>query len=143
MEDRYLFRGKIADDDGEKMEGAWVTGFLFVGPYLSFISCWKDGLGRKSHRVDPKTVGQCTGQRDRNGKLIFAGDRLSDGEAAFIVFWDRYRWAVRLSGSAIAEDGLDLWSEDCSVAGNIHDDPELAEPKIPGEERKRCGAGDD
>lgn len=54
MEDRYLFKGK------EKDSGEWVTWNIFSGLY--------------GHDIDPSTICQCTGLRDKNGNLIWEND---------------------------------------------------------------------
>lgn len=73
MNDRYTFRGKRIDN-GEWVEGVYAYGYI--------ISDAQDaggfGSAREVHcnayKVIPYTAGQCTGLRDKNGKLIFEGD---------------------------------------------------------------------
>lgn len=74
MEMRYLFKGKRIDN------GEWVEG------YLSYPFCTEKG--NESHYfyakdsldffcrcvVDASTVCQCTGLKDKNGKLIWEND---------------------------------------------------------------------
>lgn len=54
MEDRYLFRAKRVDD------GKWVVWNIFSGLY---------GVD-----IDKSTICQCTGLKDKNGKLIWEND---------------------------------------------------------------------
>ena len=80
MEDRYLFRGKRIDN------GEWETGSLVALPDGKFEIANKcidpqdsDPMWRKCviiHNVDPSTICQCTGLKDKNGNLIWENDFL-------------------------------------------------------------------
>jgi len=74
MKDRVLFRGKRIDG------GGWTTGLLCdfsheMGGNKLIAATIKCRPG-DSREVDPETIGQCTGLRDKNGVLIFEGDIL-------------------------------------------------------------------
>ena len=131
-----LHRGK------EINTGLWMRGYYV---------CLHDSKGNVSHRiynayaetdcgdfypdwfeVDPDTVGECTGLRDKNGKLIFEGD--------IVLFkWDKEydycHFIEFVDGEFLATPALsleNLWSiricgenEKFTVIGNIHDNPEL------------------
>lgn len=60
-----LFRGK------NKFTGKWCEGFLVKTGDHFRISTQNDLI---SFGVDPATVGQYTGLKDKNGKMIFEGD---------------------------------------------------------------------
>ena len=64
-----LYRGKRIDN-GEWVEG-YLTGALSGGFWIDESTKLGVPIIRK---VDPDTVGECTGLRDKNGKLIFEGD---------------------------------------------------------------------
>lgn len=81
MENRYLYKAKRLDN------GEWVIGYLAVIGKKNVIAeeCAKTYYcpdteefrhGNKIHEVNPKTICQCTGLKDKNGKIIFENDIL-------------------------------------------------------------------
>ena len=115
-----LFRGK------RLYNGEWVEGnyWEFCGDHNIMVpgNC----IGS---RVDPSTVGQYTGLKDKNGERIFEGDVLTvDGEDGFFVLEfqeDTARFVM--DGDSIVVDFDNFWSYEVEVMGNIHDNPEYLE----------------
>lgn len=73
MEDRYVFRGKRTDN------GEWAEGFPFLVNDVSYIlphhntgqPIHIDNLLSTSVEVSKSTICQCTGLKDKNGRLIW------------------------------------------------------------------------
>ena len=118
MKDRYLFKAKRVDN------GEWVVGYYqycYAG-YTHLISNL-DG----NYEVIPETICQCTGLKDKNGELIFEGDRfygLDIGSSEiFVCEWDNEEGCYMFS-SEDSENGIfnpREASEHLEHCGNIHD----------------------
>ena len=139
MNDRYLFRAKRIDN-GEWVEGYYVRGLdmyenevhLIFEPTTIFYSHGEtDGFVE----VDPSTICQCAGLRDKNGKLIYEKNivRDEDGSVGIVEFgvWNYYsigfyiRW---LSGNAkYYRNELGYWAPKVEIIGSAFDNPELLE----------------
>lgn len=135
MQERYLYRGKRIDN------GEWVEGFYFcmIHPdgrhtHHFIIPLGTDlSLGTPIEKiqveVDPSTICQCTGLKDKNGKPIWENDIVKCGSTT-VVIWDEHfagwcltkkRWMFpHFFGEAQSP-------EDCEVIGNKLDNPELLE----------------
>lgn len=129
MEDRYLFKAKRLDNHD------WILGFLSVHKTGKYFIRPIGGSALSSEEVDPTTICQCAGLKDKNGKLIWENDIVRDDNGnIYKAFWqDRY---YQFSWICVKSDKLpigakwDFWSirnYEIEVIGNIFDNPELLE----------------
>lgn len=129
MEDRYLFKAKRLDTHD------WILGFLSMHKTGKYFIRPIGGSASSSEEVEKNTICQCTGLKDRNGKLIWENDVLrvfwQDNEAQCEeiaqVTWDKFGYYPWLDEYYC--DGCDLFNEvrDIEVIGNIFDNKELLE----------------
>lgn len=133
MKREILFRGK------DKVTKRWVYGDYTHNEGLNthYISRNVNNTSRKVWEVDPDTIGQYTGLKDKNGKKIFEGDIVhikGDGFDGKEFGVDYHRVVTFHDGTiclSVGEvfhtpindyvHGLDDWD----VVGNITDTPEL------------------
>ena len=134
MEDRFLFRAKRKDN------GEWIFGNLIQtddGVYI--IQNYVPQHLIKNYEVDQSTVCQCTGLKDKNGKLIWENDIIEckdekhnfqtqiewDAYCAGFIFQDTETSVVGLD--AITANGLYSVSK---VVSNIFGNQELLEVRL-------------
>lgn len=124
------FRGKRVDN------GEWVYGYFAIDKdtksnciieriYWDCEGCSDQAL---YYEVDPNTIGQYTGLKDKNSKEIYEGDIYHQGDRNILYvveythdcsFMGRQ---IRTKGSRV---GLAYWQDRIEVIGNIYDNPEL------------------
>lgn len=126
MNERYLFRGKRKDGQG------WIEGDLVHTRTTTQGTVTEIYTLDMSYEVDPETVGQCTGLKDENGKLIFEGD-IVKGLFNFgleimsvCTFKDgAFGLTAKQCGAYHFSAFTSLWEVQYEVIGNIHDNPNL------------------
>ena len=134
-----LFRGKRIDN-GEWVEGAFlndIDGAFCICPAVSDISYGDSGNRMRIgcwYKVDPSTVGQYTGLKDKNGKRIFDGDiakvlQGKDKDIAYVGFENGAFMLYPKTGNIYERTLWSYWYNDWDVEiiGNITDNPELLE----------------
>ena len=144
IQDRYLFKAKRIKD------AQWIEGYLiysFTG--VPFIITEYDHILALVARdeIDPETICQCTGLKDKNGNLIWENDIV---KKEFYTDYDAYANSEKYIGVMRYEDGgwwvktqmdvgqilvrsiIDVLAfskdvEHFEVLGNVVDNPELLE----------------
>ena len=129
MEDRYLFKGKRLDN------GVWVQGYLFGIWEKRYILWGMTNDIPNMIEVDPSTICQCTGLKDKNGNLIWENDimvaRLDEDypedETYIRILWCGNGFCSIENGSKDIAPIDKFDTEHFEVCGNIFDSPELLE----------------
>ena len=133
MEDRYLFKAKHFEE--------WHIGNIVKEPDGLYIRDIKENV--MAYIDDESTICQCTGLKDKNGKLIWENDILHNGNY-FVVKWNApcARFDIVLNNSHNIPMGkwepmICDWktndfkeykkSIDYEVIGNVFDNKELLE----------------
>lgn len=145
MEDRYLFKAKRLDN------GEWVQGYIVKYGYTGrekyyIVPDYASAL--YSFLIDSSTICQCTGLKDKNGKLIWEGEIIlfqrDNDDCPFPnkdtkkrlgkVFYKGFRttFAIGMGKNGNGSINDDLWKyvqngNRVEVIGNIFDNPELLE----------------
>ena len=127
MEDRYLFKAKRTDN------GEWVQGYLFGIWEKRYILWGMTNDIPNMIEVDPSTICQCTGLKDKNGRLIWENDVVKGtwfdkgkshrhiGTVSYICC------AYKVVGVKQYYGLHDELNGSYTVIGNIFDNPELLE----------------
>ncbi len=148
--DRYLFKAKRIDN-GEWVKGSYLYDYgrnihyIFANEIVcpNCINDCRKEFSLQDYEVDPSTICQCTGLKDKNGNLIWENDILHNGNY-FIVKWNVpcARFDIVLNNShnipmgewepMICDWKTNDFKEykkavDYEVIGNIVDNPELLE----------------
>ena len=125
MEDRYLFKAKHFDE--------WRIGNIVKEQSGLYIRDIKENV--MASIDDESTICQCTGLKDKNGNLIWENDIVGywdtysteNGQAEMDcigkVVWDGETLSFQVTNRLSSESYEVL--DDCSVIGNIFDNPEL------------------
>lgn len=127
MEDRYLFKAKHFEE--------WHIGNIVKDPDGLYIRDIKENV--MAYIDDESTICQCTGLKDKNGKMVFENDIVAyldtystengwaEADCIGKVVWDDETLSFQVTNRLSAESYEVL--DECSVIGNIFDNPELLE----------------
>ncbi len=126
--------------------GEWVYGLTIAkGTIKRKRDCWYFEISENNYtQVDPETIGQYSGEKDKHGNKLYdgdicvrpyMGDRITKGVIEFrygaFVFQSKENPAEQVVGwSLIRINTGEKWDDNKNVKdleriGNIHDNPEL------------------
>lgn len=146
MNDRYLFKAKKKNWQELPKDEQWVQGYLFddgfengrmfvgglvVEKYTGTACDDWTVTGINFYEIDPNTICQCTGLKDKNGKLIWENDIVKTQYGKAVVVWDKSEWRIKWIDDLIWRRDLHYWANDNSwrieVIGNRFDNHKLLE----------------
>lgn len=127
MNNRYLYRAKRIDN------GEWVEGLLTIMWGQLHIIVPEDE--NTAYPIDESTICQCTGLKDKNGKLIWENDfmigyldDIYQEDATYVrVMWRNNGFRTHQNGYDDFEILDEFDQNNFEVCGNIFDNPELLE----------------
>ncbi len=133
MEDRYLFKAKRVDN------GKWVIGYygvigkrnVIIEKYAENYYCpdtCESRHGNQIHEVNSKTICQCTGLKDKNGKLIWENDivKINNSKGNVLITFGDFEIICTIPNEKYYKHRLEYDTE-YEVVGNIFDNAELLE----------------
>ena len=139
MQDRYLFKAKRKDDGewvfGNRIDDG-VTGQVFIHAVGNSVN-ESDKVGEEgclqfvAFEVAPSTICQCTGLKDKNGKLVWENDIVSYCDCTkedYVIAWEQNKACFEYQEYSCSMMNFDELSGcEVEVIGNIFDNPELLE----------------
>ena len=114
-----------------KNNNRWVYGFVSIDKNSAKMEGFPHYISRASGylpvEVVPKSVGQYTGLKDKNGVEIYEGDILSYFGFEYEVIFEEsaFGWSEDGQFYAFAEMAIDE-IEKTKIIGNIYENPKLA-----------------
>ena len=129
MNDRYLYRAKQMDN------GEWIGGYLYGIWERRYILWGMTNDVPDMVEVDPSTICQCTGLRDKNGKLIWENDILighlddifPENATYVMVMWHNNGFCTHQDEFDDYEPLDEFDQNNFEVCGNVFNNPELFE----------------
>lgn len=137
IQDRFKFRVFISDKKNSKnsLTGMFKVHSLHTGTNKAIITSL---YGNCSIKLENNILMQCTGLKDKNGKLIYENDIVKfyfdNDEIIAVLIWDNVESRFYLNTTDYFKDKYVTdyeitKQEKYEVIGNIYENPELLEVK--------------
>lgn len=107
---RYINTEKLVLNDGTYTQVG--TKQMNNGTYYSYIV--------NEYNTFDIIPEQCTGLKDKNGKLIYEGDLIKIEDEVAEIKWSNYCAGFMLESSEDIFDFETTYAEECEIIGNIH-----------------------
>lgn len=124
----YLF------DDGMVHPEHYFVGYITIEPYRGIADDGWSITGTYLYEIDPETLCQYTGLKDKNGNKIWENDicvlhtnSIDEEDGYFKVEYDEDNARFVFLGVALQFDFEFLRDDECEVVGTIFEHPELQE----------------
>lgn len=122
---KIRFRAKsIKDSNRWEWVYGWFTSDFTTQPLSTHLILTDKGV---IYNVDPLTLGQYTGLRDKNDKCVFEGDLVKSKyyDLSEVVWHDKYATFCLRTVDDVVKDEYTYSLDEIEVIGNIYENPNL------------------